>query len=208
MNAIQLIPLVLCVFTWAFSDTSYFPVQKSLGEEGVSAFEANWYGKSLQRMAEPRLPDLAKDSTMEVYRLMILPTWGNSVVVRVSRHGDTYTLSARRLDGQAGYDPGKLVEKKEVELSAEDSAKLRSLIQNIAFFQMPIHDDVQGEDGDETVFEGVMSGKYHVITRWCASEPAYHPDKRGLRHFLDLSKFLLDKAALSEKPRNKGHKLI
>ena len=74
-------------------------------------------------MKEPRLHALVKDVNADAYRMMILPTWGNSIVVRVQRHGDLYSLSARRLDGQAGYDPGKLVEAKDIELSADDSKR-------------------------------------------------------------------------------------
>jgi hypothetical protein len=85
-------------------------------------------------MKEPRLPALVKDVNADVYRMMILPTWGNSIVVRVQRHGDLYSLSARRLDGQAEYDPGKLVEAKNIQLSADDSKTLGVLIQNLNFF--------------------------------------------------------------------------
>jgi hypothetical protein len=46
------------------------------------ALEAECYGKSLERMNEPRLPALAKDENVAAFRMMILPTWGNSIVVR------------------------------------------------------------------------------------------------------------------------------
>ena len=86
----------------ALADDSYFPIRTSAGGEGVTAFESKWYGKSLERMNEPRLPRFAKDVNADVYRIMILPTWGNPVVVRVQKHGELYSLSARRLDGQGG----------------------------------------------------------------------------------------------------------
>jgi len=117
-----------------------------------------------------------------------------------------YSLSARRLDGQGGYDPGKLVESKNSELSTEDSKTLEQLIQKVSFFQLPTDDDVFGHDGDEWIIEGVSQGRYHVVVRWCAD--SYDPEKRKLTAFLALCKFLLDKAALSEKPKNKAHKLI
>ena len=157
-------------------------------------------------MREPRLPGLAKDVNAEVYRIMILPTWGKPIAVRVQRHGELYSLSARRLDGQGGYDPGKLVESKNSELSTEDSKTLEQLIQKVSFFQLPTDDDVFGHDGDEWIIEGVSQGRYHVVVRWCAD--SYDPEKRKLTAFLALCKFLLDKAALSEKPKNKAHKLI
>jgi hypothetical protein len=45
-----------------------------------------------------------------------------------------------------------------------------------------------------------------MLLRWCA--PFYDPEKRKLTSFLSLCKFLLDKSTLSERPKNKGHKLI
>ena len=206
MKAIILVSALWCATASAIADDSYFPIKTKSGGEGVTAFESKWYGKSLERMREPRLPGLAKDVNAEVYRIMILPTWGKPIAVRVQRHGELYSLSARRLDGQGGYDPGKLVESKNSELSAEDSKTLEQLIQKVSFFQLPSDDDVFGHDGDEWIIEGVSQGKYHVVVRWCAD--SYDPEKRKLTAFLALVKFLLDKAALSEKPKNKGHKLI
>lgn len=85
----------------------------------------------------------------DIYRIMILPTWGNPIVVRVQRHGELYSLSARRLDGQGGYDPGKLAESKAIDLGADDSKSLAVLIQNLDFFQLPAEDHVRGFDGDQ-----------------------------------------------------------
>jgi hypothetical protein len=190
----------------ALADDSYFPIRTSAGGEGVTAFESKWYGKSLERMNEPRLPRFAKDVNADVYRIMILPTWGNPVVVRVQKHGELYSLSARRLGGQGGYDPGKLVEAKDIELGADDSKFLAALIQNLNLFQLPTEDDVIGKDGDQWIIEGVSQGKYHVAVRWCAD--SYEPEKRKLTTFLALCRFLLDKSTLSERPKNKGHKLL
>jgi hypothetical protein len=206
MKTILLVSLLCCATTFALADGSYFPIKTKAGSEGLTAFESEWYGKSLERMKEPRLPALVKDVNADVYRMMILPTWGNSIVVRVQRHGDLYSLSARRLDGQAGYVPSKLVEAKNIQLSADDSKTLGVLIQNLNFFQLSTENDIYGHDGDEWIIEGVSQGKYHVVQRWCA--PSYNPEKRKLTAFLALCKFLLDKSTLSERPRNKGRKLL
>ena len=149
MKTILLVSLLCCATTFALADGSYFPIKTKAGSEGLTAFESEWYGKSLERMKEPRLPALVKDVNADVYRMMILPTWGNSIVVRVQRHGDLYSLSARRLDGQAGYDPGKLVEAKNIQLSADDSKTLGVLIQNLNVFQLSTENDIYGHDGDE-----------------------------------------------------------
>jgi len=98
-----------------------------------------------------------------------------------------------------------LVEVKDVELSVDDSKALGVLIRDLSFFQLSTDNDVIGKDGDEWIIEGVSQGKYHVAHRWCAPDNA---DKRGLRAFCAFCKFLLDKSTLSERPKNKGYKLI
>lgn len=207
MKTILLLLAVSCAATPVLGQNSYFPTKTKAEVEGVTPFEAKWYGESLQRMGEPRLPEVAQqDANAQVYRLTVLPTWGNSIAVRVQRHGELYSLSARRLDGQAGYDPGKLVESKDIDLSPRDSEILGGLIQNLRFFQLSTEDSVIGFDGDEWILEGVSQGKYHVVQRWCATE--YNPKKRGLESFLALSRFLIKKSTLSERPTNKGHKLM
>jgi hypothetical protein len=192
--------------TLPFADDSYFPIKTKAGDEGVTAFEAEWYGKSLERMKEPRLPNFVKHVDVDVYRMMILPTWGNPIAVRVQKHGELYSLSARRLDGQGGYDPGKLVEAKDIELGADDSKSLAVLIQNLNFFQLPTEDDVIGNDGDQWIIEGVSQGKYHVVQRWEAQ--SIDPKKRKLIAFLALCRFLVEKSTLFERRGfQKGHKL-
>ncbi len=206
VKTIILVSALWCATAMAFADDSYFPIKTKAGGEGVTAFESKWYGKTLERMNEPRLPGFAKDVNTDVYRIMILPTWGNPIVVRVQRHGELYSLSARRLDGHGGYDPGKLAEAKDIELGADDSKSLAVLIQNLNFFQLPTDDEVTGFDGDQWIIEGVSQGKYHVAVRWCAD--SYDPEKRKLTTFLALCRFLLDKSTFSQRPKNKGHKLI
>src|SRR6202035_4764099 len=183
MTAVLLAP-ILCALTWALPDGSHFPVKSKARTEGVTAFEAQWFGKVLAQMNEPPLPEFAKDVKADVYRMMILSTWGNSILVRVEKHGTRYSLSARRLGGQAGFELGKLVEAKNIELSAEDSKTLEQLIQRVSFFQLPTDDGVLGHDGEEWILEGVSQGKYHVAKRWYAS--SYNAEKRGLMAFLRL----------------------
>lgn len=155
LRTILLVPTLLCSLALALADDSYFPIRTKDGTEGVTAFEAQWYSKCLERMNEPRLPELARDAKAEIYRVTILPTWGNAIAVRVSRRGESYNLSARRLSGQAGFEAGKLVEEKDIELGAEDSKALQVLLQKLNFFQLSTDDGFIGLDGDEWILEGV-----------------------------------------------------
>jgi hypothetical protein len=197
------------------ANPQYFPIGVFGTKPGFSDWVARWFASQLRALKEP---SLYKDETstssqfgknvndVDAYRITILPTWGNAVAISVQKNGELYNLSARRLDGQAGFEIGQLVESKDVSLGADDSKTLAELIQNLHFLQMSTNDDVRGFDGDEWIMEGVSQGKYHVAVRWCAS--SCDPKKRNLTAFLALCKFLVTKSTLSDRPKNKGHKLI
>lgn len=206
MNRILIVPFLIGVLTWPQNHGSYFPIKTATEGEGITAFEAKWFSEPLRRMKEPRLPESTGNIQAEVYRVMILPTWGNPIVVRAEKIEGVFQLSARRLDGQGGYDPGKLAESKDTKLSSADSQMLDALIQKLDFFQSPTKEEgINGMDGDETILEGVSKGRYHVIERWTAT---YKTGERGLNTLVELCKFLVDKSQLSARPQNKSHKLL
>jgi hypothetical protein len=196
------------------ANPQYFPIGVFGKNPGFSDWVARWYASELRALKEPSLyrnessasSEFGKNVNDVAYRITILPTWGNGVAIRVQKHGELYSLSARRLDGQAGYDPGNLIESKDVALGADDSKTLEVLIRNLSFYEMSTEEEVRGTDGDEWIMEGVSQGKYHVVVRWCPE--SYDTRKRKLTAFLTLCKFLVDKSTLSARPKNKGHKLI
>src|SRR5262245_15528746 len=155
------------------ANPQYFPAGIFDKNPDVSELLARWFASELRALKEPSLyrgesstsSESAKNVNVDEYRITILPTWGNPIAIRVQRGGELYSLSVRRLDGDAGYDPGKLVESRDITLSPEDSKTLSILIQNLAFFQMPTEDNVRGMDGDEWIMEAASREKYHVIVR-------------------------------------------
>src|SRR5271170_3987611 len=56
MNRILLVSALFCFAASIVGDDSYFPVRTKTGDEGISEFKSKWYGQSLERMKEPRLP--------------------------------------------------------------------------------------------------------------------------------------------------------
>jgi hypothetical protein len=60
--------------------------------------------------------------------MMIFPTWGNAISIKVQKHDGIYALSARRLNGQAGFKVGNLTEQKHFDLTQSDSRMLDDLI--------------------------------------------------------------------------------
>jgi hypothetical protein len=61
VKAIILVSALWFATALVLADDSYFPIKTKAGGEGVTAFESKWYGKSLERMNEPRLPGFVKD---------------------------------------------------------------------------------------------------------------------------------------------------
>ena len=191
----------------AFAAPNYFPIKESDGSAGLSRFAADWFSAVLKRMKEPSLLATTNSPNRQVYRLTIIPTWGNPVAFRAQRKENVFLLSSCRLSGEGGYDPGKLVESRDHALTQEDSIALDSLFTQLGFFDMPTEEvDVPGNDGEEWILEGVRDGRYHVIKRWSAS--THQTDKRHLKPFLALCKFLADRSSLAEPPKNLGHKLL
>ena len=157
-------------------------------------------------MDEPSLLNASRDKNLASYRLTILPTWGNAVAVRIQKQGQIYLVSSRRLSGEAGFKPGKLIEKRDFHLPQSDSIALENLIVSLRFFEMPETDDAKQSDGDEWVLEGVSGRRYHVIRRCCAG--SLDTKGRGLEPFLTLCKFLIDHSQLSERPKDGQHELL
>ncbi len=183
---------------------TYFPTHKDGGKgDGISEFEAEWYGGCLKRMAEPSLLPAPK-GTVSI-RFLILPTWGNPISVRATLEGERYRLIGRRLDGHGGYDPGKLTEKTDVLLSVEQSKRLTDLVAAAKIFELPSADNVSGTDGDQWIMETVRDQKHRVAVRWTAG---YDTAKRGLTEFVRFCDFLISESTLTQRATNRGHDII
>jgi len=104
------------------------------------------------------------------------------------------------LDGEAGYDPGKLIERNEFELDQAEARKIDDLLENLQLFSVSTNEkpDRLGLDGDMWVLEGTVNGRYHIVHRWC---PAIGDvNKRGLEPLVRLASFLFEVSELSERP--------
>lgn len=183
---------------------SYFPPATFPGRD--QDLLVHWYSADLYALGEKPLTDLVKNPDADAYRLMVLPTWGNAIAIEAQRCGSAYCLTARRLNGEAGFEIGKLVEARDVTLDSVDSSALEALIQGLKFFQMPEDDHVLGFDGDEWILEGVAQGQYHLADRWSAT--TIDTKARGLTAFVALCRFLVEKSQLSQGPKNKGDDLL
>ncbi|HKW31080.1 MAG TPA: hypothetical protein VJT54_17280 [Verrucomicrobiae bacterium] len=164
------------------------------------------FEESLTKMGETNLTSFASRSNDVCFRFTILPTWGNPVCIRIQQDEKIFRLVAKRLEGEAGYRVGKLVETKERVLSERESKELLRSIDALHFFEMPTTESNEdGRDGESWYLEGVQHGEFHKIERWTAG---FETKKRGLNELVKFCALLVKFAELEEPPKNKGHEIF
>jgi hypothetical protein len=150
-------------------DEFFFPVGVLIpSQNGASLddFVRRWFSKSLQRMGEPSF--ICEAPSADTYRLLMLPTWGAPVGVRVTLLSTTADVVVKRLSGNGGYDPGTLLAAKTSSLSVDDAARFRNTVADSAFWSIPTNDLdnlLRVRDGTEWVMEGRSGNRYHVVFR-------------------------------------------
>lgn len=183
------------------ADTLYFPTT------ATNEYANQWYSGVLKSLGEPRLNSRPTSATHEIYRLTIIPTWGNSISIRLTKSNSVYTVASRRLDGEGGTgNPGKLAESRDSMLTDKDSRVFEQLFSAMDIFKMPAVEDYEMNDGDRWILEAFIVGRYHFIDRCCIS--AGDPKKRGTVPFITLCKFLVERSQLSDPPRELWYELL
>ena len=188
---------VLTQFVCAEEIKTYFPVSERGGDATISTFEEEWYSKHLRLMEEVSLYAKRGDKSQDVYRFTLLPTWGDPRCAVVTKKEDKVSIHFARLDGDGGYDPGKLVEKVQRELKPKEFKSFITLFDALDFAKQPTEDAVSGLDGSQWILERLKDGEYHIVVRWTAD--AYEPKKRGTASFVELCQWMLSTA-----PRDKN----
>jgi hypothetical protein len=139
----------------------------------LDQFSDRWYSGQLRAAAEDRLRP-SGIAGHEIYRFTIIPSFIPTVTITVRRRGDEYTLTAKRLTGAGGYEPGTLGAQRERSLSAAQGALLQQWVTDMSFWQMPTREPpVQQPPGVEVVYldgtvwllEAVDAHRYHLVDR-------------------------------------------
>lgn len=149
-------------------DEFFFPAGVLFGfkSERLDDFSRRWFSRALGRMVEPSLT--CKAPSADTYRLLMLPTWGAPVAVRVTLTSTTAEVAAKRLSGNGGYDPGTLLGDTTSSLSPTDAARFKSAVADSAFWSTPTSDLdnlLRVRDGTAWVIEGRSGDRYHVVFR-------------------------------------------
>jgi hypothetical protein len=143
----------------------YFPAGSFDPRPGLHRGHAEYCALFLQRMEEPPLYPAASDQPL-VFRLLCLPTWAGACVVRIERHGLSWRLTGKELDGEAGFDVGKLISRENRLLSSQETGGIQELLEYLQFWSLPTRDpDTDGLDTTSYLLEGAEHGRYHLVER-------------------------------------------
>jgi hypothetical protein len=152
--------------------------------DDLDRFIRGWYSNHLTAMEEPSLVTSVSVDT-EIYRFLWLRTFHHPIAVRITRRAGATTLHGVRLDGAGGYDPGKITDRFDKPVSAEDFRRLQKQLDATQFWTMPtLEERLVVADGARWIIEGWRNGARHVTDRWTPSEGPYR--KTGLL-FLELA---------------------
>jgi hypothetical protein len=132
------------------------------GAPPLDAFRQEWYSKHLSAIGEPTLPG----GPNEAYRFPWLRTFANPIMVWVKCYPGGCSLTARRLDSSGGYEPGKVVERREKKLSEQEPTNVRLLLSKAQFCSRQPGDERIGLDGAQWILEGTRDGSYHLWDVW------------------------------------------
>lgn len=143
----------------------YFPSGAFYPKLEQEKYIMEWYTKHLKAMGESSL-FLQSDSPTETYRFLWLRSFHHPVAVRVWGSGDVHFINVKQMDGQGGYQPGKLIIDHTRPLTNAEWDHFLSLLDQSCYWQLRPEIDDSGLDGAQWILEGVKEGRYHVVDRW------------------------------------------
>ena len=130
--------------------------------QSLDDFQREWYSRHLLALGESILPE----GRGETYRFLWLRSFHRPIVVRVVCLEKACEIVARRSDGEGGYEPGTVVERKARKLSDGDVARVRDLLARAQFWRPQPKDSRIGLDGAQWVLEGRRGRDYHLWDVW------------------------------------------
>jgi hypothetical protein len=135
----------------------------------LSPLEVSWYSKVLAAAGEPSLiPALTPDKTARnLYRFTWLRSFHKPIVVRIQEgSGGALLMTASRLSGSGGYEPGKVEARIERELTAGEAKRFPHAFSGTNRLKLKAVDCEKGYDGAEWIFEASDMGAYRYVNRW------------------------------------------
>ncbi|MDR6921950.1 MULTISPECIES: hypothetical protein [Chryseobacterium] len=132
--------------------------------DSLREFTNKWYSRHLYTLKEPVLSH-KKDKNLNIIRFTHLGTWSNPYSYRIEQVGLKFILTYNKTNGLGGYEPGTRTSHKTKEISQKEWNKIITKMDKINFWNIPTHGSNKITDGSEWIFEALIDGKYHLVTR-------------------------------------------
>lgn len=150
--------------------------------DSLSQFVNDWYSTHLYSLGEPVLYDKT-DKPINVIRFTHLGTWSNPYSYRIEQDSMDISISYNKTDGQGGYRAGKRIVHETKKIDLEKWNLVLEKMESIGFWNMGTHDENMILDGAEWIFEALINGHYHFVTR-------NSPDDYGGKDYAELCKLI------------------
>lgn len=156
------------------SDQYFFPAN-TFGESDRTT--RSWFGGYLEAAEEDPLSCGSHDSE-ESYRVIVAPSFSQTLVVRVTKGSDAIWLAAALtqrdlsdadLSGPTSIEvdwPNRLVWRWTRMLSPRDWSSIESAVDYTTFWRAAASSPSRGMDGTTWVIEGQKGNAYHAVERW------------------------------------------
>ncbi|MFC2110577.1 hypothetical protein ACFLRU_06735 [Bacteroidota bacterium] len=158
--------IFLCFHSMIAQNELYVPFDKGETDfpKGVDQFWAKVYTEFLIALKENKIDTLKTEK--EIYRFLWLRTFHNPIVIRIEKNDKEIKLFWKRSNGEGGYEAGKIVENKSIQLSRKQWSEFKKLLKNSNFWKNPSikndRDIIQATDGAQWVLEGIKNNEYHI----------------------------------------------
>jgi hypothetical protein len=144
----------------------YFPAGCFGDPELHDAFVA-WFSKHLRAAHELPMCKAGRDEAL-VYRFLWLRTFHHPLCIRISMGRKGKRLSATRLTGMGGYEPGEVDTVRERPLSDTEWSLAEQVLSPPSFWQPG--GPVTGVDGAQWILERQQGSEYAIGMRWAPKE--------------------------------------
>jgi hypothetical protein len=168
----------------SFASERFFPEGSLSSRTDVSEQMEDWYSEQLLAMNEK--PLFPAPYGQKIYRFTWLRSFHNPMAFRLVVNplggGSMY---ATKNSGKGGYEPGTVLEAREIQLSAIEVARFEKELTDSEFWTLPRFDEsTDGFDGAQWIMEAATSGVHHFVIRWSPDDPTFHTP---IIKFMELS---------------------
>ncbi|RAK51137.1 hypothetical protein [Phenylobacterium soli] len=142
-------------------------------EQLVDNLEANWFGSHLRAAQERSLWQPASELRGRTLRFLWLRSFHAPAVIRIDEPArGTYWLTATLLQGNGGYEPGRIDRRVTRRLSPEEAEAYEKAYSQLA--SLPRIGCGNGADGSEWIIETRDQGRYSLLKRWTPASGTFH----------------------------------